>query len=91
MLHLDDADAFDVVAVALDAFEVRVKFEIIDVVFAVAGGETDHRLARPDSPALANQMGVQIYNTAVVRAGERRIQVITTDEEDIALARSVRS
>jgi ABC-type uncharacterized transport system len=37
-------------------------------------------------PALANQMGVQVYNTAVVRAGERRIQVITTDEEEIALA-----
>ena len=37
-------------------------------------------------PALANQMGVQVYNTAVVHAGDRRIQVITTDEEDIALA-----
>jgi ABC-type uncharacterized transport system involved in gliding motility auxiliary subunit len=37
-------------------------------------------------PALANQMGVQVYNTAVVRAGEQRIQVITTDEEEIALA-----
>jgi len=29
---------------------------------------------------------VQVYNTAVVRAGDRRIQVITTDEEEIALA-----
>jgi hypothetical protein len=37
-------------------------------------------------PALANQMGVQVYNTAVVRAGDRRIQVIATDEEEIALA-----
>jgi hypothetical protein len=37
-------------------------------------------------PALANQMGVQVYNTAVVRAGDHRIQVITTDEEEIALA-----
>ena len=37
-------------------------------------------------PALANQMGVQVYNTAVVRAGDRRIQVITTDEQEIALA-----
>lgn len=37
-------------------------------------------------PARANQMGVQVYNTAVVRAGDRRIQVITTDEEEIALA-----
>ena len=44
-------------------------------------------------PALANQMGVQVYNTAMVRAGDRRIQVITTDEEDIALAilRAVRA
>jgi gliding motility-associatede transport system auxiliary component len=41
-------------------------------------------------PALANQMGVQIYNTAVVRAGERRIQVITTDEED-AILRAIRA
>ena len=37
-------------------------------------------------PALANQLGVQVYNTAVVRAGDRRIQVITTDEQEIALA-----
>jgi hypothetical protein len=37
-------------------------------------------------PALANQMGVQVYNTAVVRAGDRRIQAVTTDEEEIALA-----
>ena len=37
-------------------------------------------------PAMANQFGVQVYNTAVVRAGDRRIQVTTTDEEDIALA-----
>jgi hypothetical protein len=37
-------------------------------------------------PALANQMGVQVYNTAVVRAGDRRVQVITTDEQEIALA-----
>ena len=37
-------------------------------------------------PALANELGVQVYNTAVVRAGDRRLQVITTDEEDIALA-----
>jgi ABC-type uncharacterized transport system len=44
-------------------------------------------------PALANQMGVQVYNTAVVRAGDRRIQVTTTDEEEIALAilRAVRA
>ena len=37
-------------------------------------------------PALAGQLGVQVYNTAVVAAAGRRIQVITTDEADIALA-----
>jgi hypothetical protein len=37
-------------------------------------------------PALANQMGVQVYNTAVLRAGDRRVQAVTTDEEEIALA-----
>lgn len=37
-------------------------------------------------PALASQLGVQVYNTAVLRAGDRRIQVITTDEQEIALA-----
>jgi ABC-type uncharacterized transport system involved in gliding motility auxiliary subunit len=44
-------------------------------------------------PALANQLGIQVYNTAVVRAGDRRIQVITTDEEEIALSilRAVRT
>ena len=38
------------------------------------------------SPALANRMGVRLYNTAVLRAGDRRIEVLTTDERDIALA-----
>jgi ABC-type uncharacterized transport system len=44
-------------------------------------------------PALAGQLGVQVYNTAVVRAADRRIQAITTDEEEIALAilRAVRA
>jgi gliding motility-associatede transport system auxiliary component len=44
-------------------------------------------------PALASQLGVQVYNTAVVRAADRRIQAITTDEEEIALAilRAVRA
>src|SRR5437763_13666042 len=37
-------------------------------------------------PALANQMGVQVYNTAVLRSGERRIEAVTTDEREIALA-----
>jgi gliding motility-associatede transport system auxiliary component len=38
------------------------------------------------NPALANRMGVRVYNTAVLRAGDRRIEVLTTDERDIALA-----
>jgi hypothetical protein len=44
-------------------------------------------------PALANQLGVQVYDTAVVRSAERRIEVITTDEGEIALAilRAVRA
>jgi hypothetical protein len=37
-------------------------------------------------PAMATRLGVQVYNTAIVRAGDRRIEVITTDETDIALA-----
>jgi len=38
------------------------------------------------NPARANRMGVRLYNTAVLNAGERRIEVLTTDERDIALA-----
>lgn len=38
------------------------------------------------NPARANRMGVRVYNTAVLRAGDRRIEVLTTDERDIALA-----
>jgi len=38
------------------------------------------------NPARANRMGVRVYNTAVLNAGDRRIEVLTTDERDIALA-----
>jgi len=38
------------------------------------------------NPALANRMGVRVHNTAVLRAGDRRIEVLTTDERDVALA-----
>jgi hypothetical protein len=38
------------------------------------------------NPARANRMGVRVYNTAVLSAGDRRIEVLTTDERDIALA-----
>jgi hypothetical protein len=37
-------------------------------------------------PARANRMGVQVYNTAIMRAGDRRIEIVTTDEQEIALA-----
>src|SRR4051794_33512946 len=37
-------------------------------------------------PALANELGVQVFNTTIVRAADRRIEVITADEEEIALA-----
>jgi hypothetical protein len=38
------------------------------------------------NPALANRMGVRVYNTAVLRAGDRRVEVLTTDEREVALA-----
>src|SRR5205085_5800679 len=38
------------------------------------------------NPARANRMGVRVYNTAVLRAGDRKVEVLTTDERDIALA-----
>ncbi len=37
-------------------------------------------------PGLANQYGVRIYNAAVLLAGGRRIEVVTTDDRDVALA-----
>jgi hypothetical protein len=37
------------------------------------------------NPALANSLGVRTYNSAVLRAGGRRIEVVTTDDREIAL------
>src|SRR5262249_25686836 len=37
------------------------------------------------NPALANRMGVRLYNTALLRAGDRRVEVLTTDDREIAL------
>jgi hypothetical protein len=37
------------------------------------------------NPALASSFGVRTYNSAVLRAGERRIEVVTTDDREIAL------
>jgi hypothetical protein len=37
------------------------------------------------NPALASNLGVRTYNSAVLRAGGRRIEVVTTDDREIAL------
>jgi hypothetical protein len=37
------------------------------------------------NPALASSLGVRTYNSAVLRLGERRVEVITTDDREIAL------
>jgi hypothetical protein len=37
------------------------------------------------NPALASSLGVRTYNSAVLRLGERRAEVITTDDREIAL------
>ena len=37
------------------------------------------------NPALASSQGVRTYNSAVLRLGERRVEVITTDDREIAL------
>ena len=44
------------------------------------------RTIDPDQqPALASQLGVRMYNAALLIAGERRIEVITTEDREIAL------
>jgi hypothetical protein len=37
------------------------------------------------NPALASSLGVRTYNSAVLRLGERRVEVITTDDREVAL------
>jgi hypothetical protein len=37
------------------------------------------------NPALASSQGVRTYNSAILRLGERRIEVVTTDDREIAL------
>jgi hypothetical protein len=40
----------------------------------------------PDqNPALANRLGVRIYNAALLRSGDESIEVVTTDDREIAL------
>jgi len=55
----------------------------------IMGKVTPHlkvRVVDPDQqPALASQLGVRMYNAALLIAGERRIEVITTEDREIAL------
>ena len=37
------------------------------------------------NPALASSLGVRTYNSAVLRLGERRVEVITTEDREVAL------
>jgi hypothetical protein len=37
------------------------------------------------NPGLASSFGVRTYNSAVLRSGDRRIEVVTTDDREIAL------
>jgi ABC-type uncharacterized transport system len=37
------------------------------------------------NPARAGALGVRLYNTAVIRAGENKVEVISTDDREIAL------
>jgi ABC-type uncharacterized transport system len=38
------------------------------------------------NPALASSFGVRTYNSAVLSAGGRRVEVVTTDDREVALA-----
>ncbi len=55
----------------------------------IMGKVTPHlkvRTVDPDQqPALANQFGVRMYNAALLSAGDRRIEVVTTDDTEMAL------
>jgi gliding motility-associatede transport system auxiliary component len=37
------------------------------------------------NPALASSLGVRTYNSALLRSGDRRVEVVTTDDREIAL------
>jgi hypothetical protein len=44
------------------------------------------RTVDPDQhPSVANRYGVRLFNVAVLESGGRRVQVVSTDERDIAL------
>ena len=45
------------------------------------------RTVDPDQqPGLSNRYGVRVYNVAVLEAGGRQVQVVTTEDRDVALA-----
>lgn len=45
------------------------------------------RTIDPDqNPATASRLGVRIYNAALIISGDRRLEVVTTDDREIALA-----
>src|SRR4029450_8351074 len=37
------------------------------------------------NPARASALGVRLYNTALIRIGENKVEVISTDDREIAL------
>ena len=44
------------------------------------------RTVDPDqNPGMANRMGMKIYNAAVITAGDKRLEVVSTDDREIAL------
>ncbi len=54
-------------------------------------GRTNARLAvrtiDPDqNPGAANRMGMKLYNAAVITANGKRLEVVTTDDREVALA-----
>ena len=55
----------------------------------IMGKVTPHLKVRTidsdQQPALASQLGVRMYNAALLIAGERRIEVVTTEDREIAL------
>jgi hypothetical protein len=38
------------------------------------------------NPARANQLGVRVYNTAILQTRARRVEVVSSDDHEIALA-----
>ncbi len=63
----------------------RAAKEMVEII-----GRTNPRLhvqtVDPDqTPAIANELGVRLYNAALLRSGTDRLEVVTTDDREIAL------